>query len=299
VVDNRQWGKVDDCTDDRPLWGKLVSWQWRGITDADRVSPFLLRMQLLPGWVFWSLAANGVFVLTMTIALWRQPIIAARQPIVAPVPSLSVAEYQQSVAVLKDDAKLVAAIAPPHLAILAGDSISLRFPAARLPGYRVLNQGISGDTAAGLSKRLSAFDQTQPEVIFVMIGINDLLRGRSNAEILADQQRIIQDLKTHHPKAKIVIQSVLPHATEQVTWEGHDRLLSISNRRIKALNDAIKAIANKQSIHFFNLYPLFADSAGNLRRELSSDGLHLSDRGYEVWSIALQVYGEEVLKPAK
>jgi lysophospholipase L1-like esterase len=296
VVDNRQWGKVEDCTNDRPLWGKLVSRQWRGITDAYRFSPFFLRMHLLPGWVFWSLAANGVFVLTMTIALWRQPIVPARQPIAAmPSPSLSVAEYQQSVAVLKDDAKLVAAIAPRHLAILAGDSISLRFPAAQLPGYRVLNQGISGDTAAGLLKRLSAFDQTQPEVVFVMIGINDLLRGRSNGEILADQQRIIQDLKAHHPKAKIVMQSVLPHATEQVTWEGRDRLLSISNRRIKALNDGMKAMAKKQSVHFFNLYPLFADSAGNLRRELSSDGLHLSDRGYEVWSIALQVYGEEVI----
>jgi lysophospholipase L1-like esterase len=259
--------------------------------DSYRFSPGFLRMRLLPTWVFWSLAANGIFAVAMGLTLWRPPI--------APSPQAAAVEqqpvYRQSAASLKDDARLVAAIAPKRLAVLAGDSISLRFPAAKLPGYRILNQGISGDTSAGLLKRLSAFDQTKPEVIFVMIGINDLLRGRSNTEILDDQKRIIQDLKAHHPKAKIVLQSVLPHAIERVTWEGRDRLLEIPNRRIKILNDSIKAIAKKEAVHFFNLYPLFADSQGNLRRELSSDGLHLSDRGYETWSIALQVYTEEVL----
>jgi lysophospholipase L1-like esterase len=58
----------------------------------------------------------------------------------------------------------------------------------------------------------------------------------------------------------------------------------------------MEAIASTESVDFFNLYPLFVNSEGNLRRELSSDGLHLSTQGYEVWGIALQVYGEEVLK---
>jgi hypothetical protein len=172
VVDNRQWGKVEDGTEDKPLLGRFLNRKFRGLTDrdltdrdltdrdltdTDKFSPFFLRMRLLPAWVFWSLAANGVFIVTMTIALWRQPIVPARVPNAVASPLL--AEYQQSVAELQDDAKLVAAIAPRHLAILAGDSISLRFPAAKLPGYRVLNQGISGDTAAGLLKRLSGRDR--------------------------------------------------------------------------------------------------------------------------------------------
>lgn len=162
--------------------------------------------------------------------------------------------------------------------------------------YRVLNQGISGETTAGLLKRLNVFDQTQPKVIFVMIGINDLLRGSSDEEILNDQRQVIETLKAAHPQSRIVMQSVLPHAVEQVTWEGRDRLLAIPNHRIKALNEEIEAIAQAEAVDFFNLYPLFANSEGNLRRELSSDGLHLSIQGYEVWRIALQVYGEEVLK---
>lgn len=258
-------------------------------------------MHLLPTWVFWSLAANGALVLVVGISLWRQmglpaPTRLSSSAEAAAVPlESSPPGYQQSLGQLKDDAQLVAVLKPKHLAVLAGDSLSLRFPPGKLPEYQVLNQGISGETTAGLLKRLNLFDQTQPDVIFVMIGINDLLRGRSDGEILDDQQRVIENLKVAHPQAKIVMQSVLPHAVEQVTWEGRDRLLTIPNHRIKALNEGMEAIAQAESIGFFNLYPLFADSQGNLRRELSSDGLHLSHQGYEVWGIALQVYGEEVL----
>jgi lysophospholipase L1-like esterase len=294
VVDNRQWGQPEDCTEDRPLGKIFANRHLRGLPDAHKLSPFFLQMHLLPPWVFWSLAANGILGLAIAISLWRQAGLPPR--LANPAAAVPVQSYRQAVGQLQDDARLIAAIKPKHLAILAGDSLSLRFPSQKLSRYRVLNQGISGETTAGLLKRLSGFDQAEPEVIFVMIGINDLLRGRSNNEILTNQQRVIADLKVAHPKAKIVLQSVLPHAVERVTWEGADRLLAIPNRRIRTLNEGAKAIAKSESVYFFNLYPLFADSQGNLRRELSSDGLHLSDRGYEIWAIALEVYGQEVLK---
>jgi lysophospholipase L1-like esterase len=301
VVDNRQWGRAEDCVEDRLPFRKFFNRQFRGVAIACKFSPFLLRMHLLPTWVFWSLAANGALALVVGVSLWRQmglpaPTHLSNSAEAAAVPfESSRSGYQQSLGQLKDEARLVAALKPRHLAILAGDSLSLRFPPGKLSEYRVLNQGISGETAAGLLKRLTVFDQTQPDAIFVMIGINDLLRGRLDSEILDDQRQVIATLKAAHPDTKIVMQSVLPHAVEQVTWEGRDRLLAIPNR-IKALNEGIEAIAQAESVHFFNLYPLFADSQGNLRRELSSDGLHLSAQGYEVWGIALQVYGEAVLQ---
>jgi len=301
VVDNRQWGQVEDCAE-ISLFKRWFNRRLREMAIAHKFSPFVLRMHLLPTWVFWSLAANGVLVVVVGISLWRQAGLPAPTRLSNPAEAAAVSfddssrlGYQQSLGQLKDDAQLITVLKPKHLAILAGDSLSLRFPPEKLSEYQVLNQGISGETTAGLLKRLNVFDQTQPDVIFVMIGINDLLRGRSDSEILDDQQRVIKNLKETHPQAKIVMQSVLPHALEQVTWEGRDRLLAIPNQRIKALNEGMEAIAQAESVNFFNLYPFFADSQGNLRRELSSDGLHLSTQGYEVWGIALQVYGEEVL----
>ena len=305
MVDNRQWGQVEDCAEERSsLFKRWLNRRFQRMAIAYKFSPSRLRMQLLPTWVFWSLAANGLLVVVVGISLWRQAGLPAPTHLSNPAEAAAVPfesssyrlDYQQSLGHLKDDAQLVAVLKPKHLAILAGDSLSLRFPPGKLSGYWLLNQGISGETTAGLLKRLNVFDQTQPDVIFVMIGINDLLRGRSDSEILDDQRRVIEDLKATHPRAKIVLQSILPHAIEQVTWEGRDRLLALPNRRIEALNEGMEAIAATESVDFFNLYPLFADSEGNLRRELSSDGLHLSTQGYEVWGIALQVYGEEVLK---
>ena len=301
MVDNRQWGQVEDCAE-ISLFKRWFNRRLREMAIACKFSPFLLRMHLMPTWVFWSLAANGALALVVGISLWRQIGLPAPTRLSNPAEAAAVpfessrSGYQQSLGQLKDEARLVAALKPKHLAILAGDSLSLRFPPGKLSDYRVLNQGISGETAAGLLKRLNVFAQTQPDVIFVMIGINDLLRSRSDSEILGDQRRVMANLKAAHPDAKIVMQSVLPHAVEQVTWEGRDRLLAIPNHRIKTLNEGIKAIAQAESVNFFNLYPLFADSQGNLRRELSSDGLHLSAQGYEVWGIALQVYGEAVLQ---
>ena len=301
MVDNRQWGQVENCAE-ISLFKRWFNRRLREMAIAYKFSPFLLRMHLMPTWVFWSLAANGALALVVGISLWRQIGLPAPTRLSNPAEAAAVpfessrSGYQQSLGQLKDEARLVAALKPKHLAILAGDSLSLRFPPGKLSDYRVLNQGISGETAAGLLKRLNVFAQTQPDVIFVMIGINDLLRSRSDSEILDDQRRVMATLKAAHPDTKIVMQSVLPHAVEQVTWEGRDRLLAIPNHRIKTLNEGIKAIAQAESVNFFNLYPLFADSQGNLRRELSSDGLHLSTQGYEVWGIALQVYGEAVLQ---
>jgi lysophospholipase L1-like esterase len=322
VVDNRNWGKdgryrqKSSAEIDPPDW--FGQRQFSRMAQAYKFSPWFLRMHLLPTWVFWSLATNGMLAMVILLSLWRQAPATPQQSIApdsieavtvstkttsakTPAPKNSQAtqqpiSYQRSLDQLQDDANLIAAIKPRHLAVMLGDSISLWFPAQHLPGYRILNQGISGETSAGLLKRLYVFDPTQPEVIFVMIGINDLLRGKSAAEIVENQASVIADLKLSHPKAKIVVQSILPHATEQVTWEGRDRLLSIPNAQIKALNQQLAAIAKQQSVHFLNLYPLFANAQGNLKPELSSDGLHLSAKGYEIWGVALQVYGEEVLR---
>jgi lysophospholipase L1-like esterase len=201
--------------------------------------------------------------------------------------------YQQWVDILKQEAKVAAQKRPQHLTILVGDSLSLWFPSELLPQHRNwLNQGISGETSTGLLKRLELFNSTQPETIFVMIGINDLIRGVSDKIILDNQLQIIRYLKKVHPQTQIVVQSILPHGGEETTWERREKLLAISNSRIRSLNQQLQAIAQKEGVKYLNLHPLFANEQGNLRFELSTDGLHLNSQGYLVWSSALQLYSQ-------
>lgn len=197
---------------------------------------------------------------------------------------------------LAKEASAIAVSKPEHLGILLGDSLSLWFPSELLPKAETwLNQGISGETSAGLLNRLNLIDKTEPDVIFVMIGINDLIRGVEDRIILVNQELIIRQLRRSHPKTKIVVQSILPHGAEKATWERRSRLLEIPNRRIQELNQHLKGIAQSNGAVYLDLYSLFADPEGNLNMELSTDGLHLSRKGYLVWHYALQVTNQIVL----
>lgn len=270
-------------------------------------------MKTFPPWAILSLAANAC-LLFLIVELVREPsqqrrilnlplTIQARastpttkeiQPQPQTLPELGIRHqltYEQWVKLLSQEAEVVAEKSPERLAILAGDSLSLWFPVDLLPPERIwLNQGISGETSEGLLRRLSVFDRTQPETILVMIGINDLIRGLTDAEILENQRRIIQDLQIVHPQAQIIVQSILPHRGMGATWEGRDRLLKISNQRIRLLNEQLRGIASETGATYLDLYPLFTDERGEMRTNLSTDGLHLSREGYLVWRAALQLY---------
>jgi lysophospholipase L1-like esterase len=263
-----------------------------------------------PLWGFFLLATNGILMLAIVVLIIRQhqlthaltldnspeptKINPERQSFVPELGPRHQLSYQKWQEILKQEAQVVAEKPPEKLTILAGDSLSLWFPPDLLPEDRHwLNQGISGETSQGLLKRLNYFDSTKPEIIFVMIGINDLLRGISDKEILNNQQTIISYLRRKHPKTKIFLQSILPHSAEQSTWEGKDKLLKVPNSRIRKLNQELQKIADQQGVKYLNLYPLFSDQTGNLSLDFTTDGLHLNPQGYTVWRTALKIYSNQ------
>ncbi|MGD1902950.1 MAG: GDSL-type esterase/lipase family protein [Geitlerinemataceae cyanobacterium] len=206
--------------------------------------------------------------------------------------------YQDWLDILEREAEAIARTEPDRLYVLAGDSISQWFPEALLPPQADwLNQSISGEGAKGLYDRLTFLDDTDPNKIFVMIGINDLLRGMDDETLLEHQRKIIKDILWIHPDAEVIVQSILPHGDDSATWEGRDRLDNISNDRIRALNDRLAAIAEYEGATFLDLYDLFGTADGKLRPELSTDGLHLNEQGYLVWRTALMVFDEDGDKP--
>jgi lysophospholipase L1-like esterase len=110
-----------------------------------------------------------------------------------------------------------------------------------------------------------------------MAGINDLRKGTTDQSILQNHRLIIRRLRREHPKTRIIIQSILP-----------TRLPTISNTRIRHINYQLALIAQQEGANYLNLYNWFTDFQGNLREDLTTDGLHLSQAGYEVWHFGLQ-----------
>lgn len=263
-------------------------------------------MKKIPLWlVSFSLMANGLLILAIVYVAYRQILpqaIATDNP--SETSQLTDADspgsgsgsrlelsYQEWLDILTTEAKVIAERDVDNVAILLGDSLSQWFPPELLPrDLEWLNQGISGEGSVGLLRRLRIIDDTDPQWIFVMIGINDLIRGEAEETLVANQLEIIRSLKQSHPNSKILLQSILPHSDERSTWERRDLLLAIPNSKIQKINDRLKIIAREEKIDYLDLYPLFADAQGNLKLSLTTDGLHLSPQGYQVWSVALQVF---------
>ncbi len=193
--------------------------------------------------------------------------------------------HQQWLRILEQEAKAVGkGQGSNRLAILLGDSLSMWFPSERLPGGKIwLNQGISGENSGQILNRLSAFSTTKPDTIYALAGINDLRQGATDAVILDNLHQIVRRLRLNHPQSQVIVQSILP-----------TRLTAIPNERIRNLNEQIALIAQQEGAGYLNLHALFADNQGQLREDLTTDGLHLTQRGYEVWQDALH-YAESAI----
>ncbi|MEL7354995.1 MAG: GDSL-type esterase/lipase family protein [Cyanobacteria bacterium J06560_6] len=201
--------------------------------------------------------------------------------------------YAQWLEVLAGDAKAMAAKNPEHLTVLLGDSLSLWFPGELMPGRRVwINQSISGEKTQGLLNRLDYLDENKVEAVFLMIGINDLIWGKTDEEILKNYKEIVRRLNEKHPETQIVVQSILPHGGEASTWESRDKLTALTSDRIVNMNNALKQIADENDAYYLDLYPIFVTGDGNLRNDLTTDGLHLNRQGYLVWRSAIALYAQ-------
>jgi lysophospholipase L1-like esterase len=280
-----------------------------GNSNKSRFGIEITRLKNPPAWALLSLVANGLLLVTIGFLVMgnrhshnasqastlnnSQSLEAKTQPSQPMLGPRHQWTYQQWVTQLGREADAAVANQPERLTVLAGDSLTMWFPPQLLPPSQTwLNQGISGETSTGLLKRLQVFDRVQAETIFLMIGINDLIRGVDEETIIANHRQMIRDLQWFHPHAKIVVQSILPHGGKQASWEGRDRLLAIPNSQIHDLNLRLREIANSENVLYLDLYPLFTDAGGNLRRELSTDGLHLNEQGYLVWRSALLVFNQ-------
>ncbi|MCY7285620.1 MAG: GDSL-type esterase/lipase family protein, partial [Cyanobacteria bacterium CAN_BIN43] len=85
----------------------------------------------------------------------------------------------------------------------------------------------------------------------------------------------MQQLRQKHPAAQIFVHSILP-----------TRLAAIPSNRVRWLNYNIAALTKQESANYLNLQPAFSDAEGNLRRTLTTDGVHLNAQGYQVWQTA-------------
>ncbi|ANE49985.1 GDSL-type esterase/lipase family protein [Flavisolibacter tropicus] len=148
-----------------------------------------------------------------------------------------------------------------------------------IPGKPVINRGIGGDNTFGVLARLDEVVSSHPKKIFLLIGINDIGRGLPVDVVLNNYSRIIQFIKTASPKTTVYIQSILPLNESVLKYD----YLKKKNPIVKVVNEGLQQLAASTHCTYVNLHTLFADEQGELKKELTLDGIHLRAASYILW----------------
>ncbi len=173
---------------------------------------------------------------------------------------------------------------------LVGDSLTAFACWSELiPGHRVCNRGVPGDTTAAILARLNEVTEGRPRVVAIMAGINDLLAGRTAPETIDGLREIVRRIRETCPETRIVLQSVLPvnpAIYDAVTRPYHPEAHRPTVEEVGQINTALQDLAG-QGIIYLDLWPAMTRN-GDLREEFTLDGVHVNGAGYLAWASALR-----------
>ena len=185
-----------------------------------------------------------------------------------------------------------------------GDSITRRWGALDYPGllanwrqnfhgWHAANFGWGADKTQHVLWRLQngELDGVHPRVIVVQGGTNNVGRVPSGEEKVQDIVRgitaIVDTCRAKAPDATIVLTAIFPRNDNgAAVWP-----------EIVEINARLARLADGRRIRFLNVNDRLADRDGTLHDGMTTDGLHLSVKGYQVWADALKPIFMELLGP--
>ena len=172
---------------------------------------------------------------------------------------------------IADEARLRALPRDQGGVFFMGDSLIASGPWTEF--YKVHNRGIPGERTDDLLPRLDAVTRDQPRQIFLLIGSNDLSVGVPPVQILGNLRQLLTRIHTESPATRTTVLGVLP--INPGFWPPY------SNYQVETLNNQIRdLVAEFPTARFADVGDPLRGEAGELRREFTTDGLHLNFDGY-------------------
>ena len=173
--------------------------------------------------------------------------------------------------------------------VFMGDSITDTWDDPKyggfFPGKPYIDRGISGQTTPQMLIRFHPdVIALHPKVSVILAGTNDIAgnTGPMSLEAIQDNLISMADLAKAN-SIKVVFASVLP-ISDYDQRDGKPIIRSTQRppEKIKALNEWMKTYAANNKLTYLDYYSAVVDDKGFLRDELSDDGLHPNQKGYEI-----------------
>ena len=143
--------------------------------------------------------------------------------------------------------------------------------------YHPANFGQGGDYTQHVLWRLQngELDGIQPRVVMLLIGGTNGSNGDDPEKIAAGVRAIIETIRQKVPACRVLLIGVPPWTEKS----GHLRA------RQTAVNPLLAKLDDGgQSIKYVDLTPALLGADGAAPRDLMPDGVHLSEKGYQIWA---------------
>jgi lysophospholipase L1-like esterase len=187
-----------------------------------------------------------------------------------------------------------------------GDSITRRWRATDYPqflanwndnflGWNAANFGWGADTIQNILWRLQhgELEGVHPRVVVLLAGTNNLGNSPATDASVADITRgikaLLATIRGRAPEATIILMGILTRN------DGPEPMAVM--RSINRINEQIARLADGKSIRYLNINDKLADRDGKLLDGMTTDGLHPSLKGYQIWADALKPLLTELLGP--
>ena len=118
-----------------------------------------------------------------------------------------------------------------------------------------------------------------PSIIFIQVGMNDIIEERSIDEVLKDLETLILKIKENRPYADIYLESFYP-INKEIEDFSNDDYNDINNNIIIDYNKQLKDLCDSLDVNYLDvLSELSIDN--QLNEEYTDDGLILNNNGYK------------------
>ena len=143
----------------------------------------------------------------------------------------------------------------------------------------LVNRGIGGDNTRGMLARLPEILEFAPRKMFLMAGVNDLSGNRPVEEVAQNIRKMLEMVRERVPSCEVYLQSVITPNNEVLAYA------YIKNKQhlMVELNEKLKAMCDEGLATWVDLRPLLHNEKGELKEELTKDGIHLHPDAYVMW----------------
>lgn len=147
------------------------------------------------------------------------------------------------------------------------------------PGKPYINRGISGQTTPQMLIRFRPdVIALKPKAVVILAGTNDIAGNTGPMTLEQIQGNIMSMVELAKANGiKVVLASLLP-VCDYIKPQTERR----PPEKIRALNAWMKEYARKTRLVYLDYYSAMVDDKQMFKRELTYDGLHPNDAGYEV-----------------